>query len=87
MTYNFMLKSILSIILLLSASITNAQNSDEEKADSTKLATKELPLEPKRKISFNTQQGTWISVDVHPDGKTLIFDLMGNLYTIPITGG
>jgi Tol biopolymer transport system component len=87
MTYNFMLKSILSIILLLSASITNAQNSDEEKADSTKLATKELPLEPKRKISFNTQQGTWISVDVHPEGKTLIFDLMGNLYTIPITGG
>ncbi|MCR9228628.1 MAG: amidohydrolase family protein [Flavobacteriaceae bacterium] len=56
-------------------------------ADSTKKATEELPLEPERTISFTTKEGTWISLDVSPDGKTIIFDLMGDLYTLPIQGG
>jgi Tol biopolymer transport system component/imidazolonepropionase-like amidohydrolase len=72
------------LLLFLTSTTLVAQ---EKKKDSTKVATKELPLEPERKISFNTKQGTWISVDVHPDGKTIIFDMMGDLYTIPITGG
>ncbi|MEX0287827.1 MAG: amidohydrolase family protein [Flavobacteriaceae bacterium] len=55
--------------------------------DSTKKATKELPLEPERNISFTTDKGTWISLDVSPDGSTIVFDLMGDLYTIPISGG
>jgi len=55
--------------------------------DSLKKATKELPLEPDRKISFTTNNGTWISLDVSPDGSTIVFDLLGDLYTIPISGG
>lgn len=55
--------------------------------DSTKKATKELPLEPERKIAFTTDTGTWISLDVSPDGKTIVFDLMGDIYSMPITGG
>ena len=64
-----------------------AQEKAEEPADSIKKATKELPLEPQREISFDTQEGTWISLDVSPDGKTLVFDLLGDLYTLPIGGG
>ncbi len=63
-----------------------AQEATKEK-DSTKKATKELPLEPERAVSFTTDQGTWISLDVSPDGKTIVFDLMGDIYSIPITGG
>ncbi|WP_206513784.1 amidohydrolase family protein [Pseudoflavitalea rhizosphaerae] len=48
---------------------------------------KSLPLKPERNISFNTDEGTWISVDISPDGNTIVFDLMGDLYTIPATGG
>jgi len=59
----------------------------QQAKDSTKKATKELPLEPERKVSFTTNQGTWISVDVSPDGKTIVFDMMGDIYSIPITGG
>ncbi|WP_035483823.1 amidohydrolase family protein [Algoriphagus marincola] len=48
---------------------------------------KELPLKPEREIKFNTQEGTWMSVDVSPDGRTIAFDLMGDIYTIPMEGG
>lgn len=46
-----------------------------------------LPLKPTRKIAFTTDEGTWISLDVSPDGKTVIFDLLGDLYVLPIGGG
>ena len=46
-----------------------------------------LPLEGSRSVTINTNEGTWLSVDVHPDGRTLVFDLLGDLYTIPIEGG
>ncbi|MHB8530382.1 MAG: amidohydrolase family protein [Caulobacteraceae bacterium] len=46
-----------------------------------------LPLEPTRKIAFSTDEGTWISLDVSPDGRTIVFDLLGDLYVVPIGGG
>ena len=46
-----------------------------------------LPLVPTRPLKFTTDEGTWMSVDVAPDGRTLVFDLVGDLYTLPITGG
>ena len=46
-----------------------------------------LPLEPARWARFTTSEGTWISLDVIPDGQSIVFDLLGDLYTIPITGG
>ena len=70
----FLRKSV-TFILLLFALVISAQEKPKTKSDSLKKATKELPLEPKRTISFTTDQGTWISVDVHPDGSTIIFDL------------
>lgn len=37
--------------------------------------------------SFATTEGTWLSVDVSPNGRTIIFDLLGDIYTIPAAGG
>jgi len=34
-------------------------------------------------IKFNTTEGTWLSLDISPDGKTIMFDMLGDLYTIP----
>lgn len=59
----------------------------QEPKDTTKQATKELPLEPERKISFSTDTGTWMSLDVSPDGKTIMFDHMGDIYSLPLSGG
>ena len=76
----------LFLVFVFFATSTVAQEKTNEKKDAKK-ATKQLPLEPERKLSFTTQQGTWMSVDVHPNGKEIIFDMMGDLYTIPISGG
>ena len=48
---------------------------------------KDLPLDSARAISFTTDEGTWMSLDISPDGRTIVFDLLGDLYTIPAAGG
>ena len=41
----------------------------------------------KHDIKIDTKTGTWMSLDVSPDGKTIAFDLLGDIYTMPINGG
>ncbi len=61
---------------------------DSTKKDTVKYAQfKNLPLKPVRKINYSTKEGSWMSLDVSPDGQNIVFDLMGDLYTMPITGG
>lgn len=40
-----------------------------------------------RQVPIRTDEGTWMDVDVSPDGRTLAFTLLGDIYTMPITGG
>ena len=40
-----------------------------------------------RTISFTTDEGTWMSVDVSPDGETVAMDLLGEIWLVPISGG
>jgi Tol biopolymer transport system component len=47
----------------------------------------DLPLTAARKVAFTTNKASWMSLDVSPDGQTIVFDLLGDLYTLPITGG
>ncbi|MBX3146187.1 MAG: PD40 domain-containing protein [Gemmatimonadales bacterium] len=47
----------------------------------------DLPLTPARTAAFTTTTGSWMSLDVSPDGQTIVFDLLGDLYTLPISGG
>ncbi|HEX9652145.1 MAG TPA: amidohydrolase, partial [bacterium] len=65
--------------------------SDTAKSDSASTKKKEseraLPLKPDRRIEFKTNEGTWLSLDVSPDGQTIVFELLGDLYTLPIAGG
>ncbi|MCC6676736.1 MAG: PD40 domain-containing protein [Phycisphaerales bacterium] len=37
-------------------------------------------------VGLDVTEGTWMSLDVSPDGKTIVFDLLGDLYTMPIEG-
>ncbi len=45
------------------------------------------PTADMRKIKIDVDEGTWMNVDVSPDGRTIAFDLLGDIYTMPIAGG
>ncbi|MEJ7812280.1 MAG: hypothetical protein WKG32_17845, partial [Gemmatimonadaceae bacterium] len=40
-----------------------------------------------REIDFTTSEGTWMSVDISPDGRWIIFDLLAHVYRVPAGGG
>lgn len=76
---------------LAAGSTLEAQNATISVADSTdeavKAAREGLPLMPGRWMEMTTSEGSWMSVDVSPDGRTVVFDLLGDLWTVPIEGG
>ncbi len=40
-----------------------------------------------KQVPINVDEGSWIDVDVSPDGQTIAFALLGDIYTMPISGG
>lgn len=46
-----------------------------------------LPLQPQRMVHIDTRTGTWLSPDLSPDGRWIVFDLLGDLYRIDAQGG
>jgi Tol biopolymer transport system component len=49
--------------------------------------TEGLPLQPTRHLEYEVSSGTFVSLAVTPNGKTIVFDLLGELYAMPATGG
>ena len=45
------------------------------------------PPLPMRTVNINVDEGTWMDIDVSPDGKLIAFDMLGDIYTMPIAGG
>lgn len=42
---------------------------------------------PSTLVEFDTDEGTWMTCDVSPDGQTIAFDLLGDIYRMAIGGG
>ncbi|WP_100644323.1 amidohydrolase family protein [Alteromonas facilis] len=38
-------------------------------------------------LNFETDETTWSSLDITPDGKHFVFDMLGDIYIVPIDGG
>lgn len=70
--------------LILATNVAIAKETD--KKEEAKWDVTNPPGE-KHDVGINTKTGTWMSLDVSPDGKTIAFDLLGDIYTMPISGG
>jgi len=81
------LVSLLVLALLGSASAAAQQQAGAADTAKKTAPNSELPVIPARQAAFTTDEGTWMSLDVSPDGRTIVFDIMGDLYSVPIAGG
>src|SRR5438093_5157081 len=73
------------LVALLSSTQLSAQRTAADSGGRGGL--RELPLRPTQPLRFTTDEGTWLSLDLSPDGKTIVFDLLGDIYTLPVEGG
>lgn len=65
-----------SILMVAAAVAASGSDSDQP-----------LPLEPARQISIDTTEGSWLSPDIAPDGGTIVFELLGDLFSVDGRGG
>ncbi len=84
-----------SLALFLATATPFAQNAPPNPSDAkdTKADEKKEPkwdvtadFGPTSKVAFDSSEGTWMNVDVSPDGARVVFDLLGDLYVMPIGG-
>ena len=73
------IKAIISLSLFFAHLLVYAQ--DDDKWDINN------PVAPFKETTIETDEGTWMNLDVSPDGQTIVFDMLGDIYSLPITGG
>ncbi len=75
---------IIVLAALVASPLPALAQDKEEKAEKWDVAAPPLPT---RNVAIDVDEGTWMSLDVSPDGRTIAFDLLGDIYVMPISGG
>jgi imidazolonepropionase-like amidohydrolase/Tol biopolymer transport system component len=84
------MKLLIKSVLLAGVSCVTANAAAQDRAADDKPAKWDVAAPPGltiREIPIDTNEGSWMNLDVSPDGRTLAFDLLGDIYTIPVSGG
>lgn len=77
----------LAAVLLASVAAGPALAQPAAPAKAAKWDVNNPPGAVVRQVPINVDEGTWMNVDVSPDGKTIAFDLLGDIYLMPLAGG
>ena len=76
-----------SLLFLLSASLLAALAAVPALAGDDERWDVNDPPGDEYEVEIDTTEGTWMGLDVSPDGERIVFDLLGDLYLLPIGGG
>jgi len=76
----------MTLLLLATTTLLFSQKSKKEETVSWDVSNpgKEFNYKTHK---FTTDEGTWMNLDVSPNGQTIVFDMLGDIYSIPISGG
>ncbi|MBK8246728.1 MAG: PD40 domain-containing protein [Gemmatimonadetes bacterium] len=77
----------IALVAALPSTLAAQSATQADSAARAATRTNGLPLINTRTLKFTTDEGTWISLDVSPNGRSIVFELLGDLYTMPISGG
>lgn len=86
MPYRLILTLLLVTLAMPLAAQENGDSDEAEKGPYADWSVTEPPGDWET-ITIDTDEVTWSDVDVHPDGETLVFHMLGDIYTVPIGGG
>ena len=76
-----------ALVLTLSMPLGLAEELEEESKEEKKTTWDiENPPGPTQMQSIDADEGTWMNLDVSPDGKEIVFDFLGDLYVMPLSG-
>ena len=64
---------------------TGVGSKDEAEKKEAKWSIETPPGTSSQQV-IDVSEGTWVSVNVHPSGNEIVFDLLGDLYVMPISG-
>jgi len=73
------------LVLTLLTAVLAAHPAGAEAPDAWNIEESRAPEQVT--LDFVATEGTWMSLDVSPDGRHIVFDLLGHIYEMPVTGG
>ena len=81
-------KSLLVLVLMATGLVaTHARQDAKPEAKPDAKVGRRRSHRTDDPLAFDTSEGTWMNVDVSPDGTQVVFDLLGDVYLMPIGGG
>lgn len=84
-----MKKIILAVLIVLPATVFSQEKAIADTAEKKKDKKWDVLNPPGafRGAEFTVNEGTFMNLDVSPDEKEIVFDLLGDIYIMPLAGG
>ena len=74
-------------VLALTTPTLGMEKPEEQAAEKEEKWDVANPPDQTYEIEVDTEEGTWMCLDISPDGKEIVFDMLGDIFIIPVAGG
>ncbi len=87
MRFRPLVLSVMAALLVPAFTTAAAKPDDRKKDEPAKWDVNSAHGKAAKTVRFTVEEGTWLDLDVSPDGRQIAFSLLGDLYLLPFSGG